>query len=291
MKVAISNIAWHRGQDAAVADLLAGLGIGGVEIAPTAIWEQPTRCTPSELDAYRAGWNDRGIQIVAIQALLYGHPDLLVFGDAGTRERTLAYLQEMIRVAARLGAGAMVFGSPTNRLRGDLEEARAMEIAAEMFYSLGETADRAGTRLCIEANAPAYGCDFIQTTAEAIELVRQVGHPGFRLHLDTSTMALNGEDYGEVIADGVPLAAHFHVSEPHLEPVGESGSVDHRRVARALHDSGYARWVSIEMRAAGPERSIAVVRESLQFVLEQYLVLRQCDGAGHEHHRSSGSES
>lgn len=270
MKVAISNIAWHPGQDAAVADLLAALGIGGVEIAPTAIWEQPTRCDRSELDAYRAWWSDRGIQIVAIQALLYGQPDLLVFGDARTRKRTLAYLQEMIRVAARLGARAMVFGSPSNRLRADVDSLRALEIAAEMFHTLGETAHRAGTRLCIEANAPAYGCDFIQTTAEAIELVRQVDHPGFRLHLDTSTMVLNGEDYGAVIAAGAPLAAHFHVSEPHLERVGENGSIDHEQVATALRASGYSHWVSIEMSAAQPARSLAVVRESLQFVLGRY---------------------
>ena len=37
MKLAVSNIAWPREQDAAVADLLAGLGVTGIEVAPTKI--------------------------------------------------------------------------------------------------------------------------------------------------------------------------------------------------------------------------------------------------------------
>ena len=42
----------------------------------------------------------------------------------------------------------------------------------------------------MEANPPEYGADFVTRAAEAIELVKAVNHPGFRLHLDTGCMTL-----------------------------------------------------------------------------------------------------
>jgi len=43
MKLAVSNIAWPREQDAAVADLLREHGVRGIEVAPTKVW--PTNWT------------------------------------------------------------------------------------------------------------------------------------------------------------------------------------------------------------------------------------------------------
>lgn len=270
MNVAISNVAWPSPLEPNVADLLEKLSVTGVEVAPTAIWPRPTECTDRELDEYRQFWERRGIRIVATQALLFGRPDLVLFDEPATRARTLAYVREMIRVSGRLGASAMVFGSPRNRLRGTTDMSTALEIAGEFFHALGRYAVAEGTHLCIEANAPDYGCDFIQTTQEAVALVQHVDHPGFRLHLDTSTMALNGEDYDDSIAAAVPVAAHCHLSEPNLAPVGGDGVVDHARISGALAAAGYAHWVSVEMRAAESDQALDVVRETLEFVLRQY---------------------
>ena len=87
-------------------------------------------------------------------------------------------LRSVTRMAAALGAGAMVFGSPRNRLREDMPVDVAERIAAEFFGELGAYAAERGLALCLEANAPAYGCDFICRTKDAVALVRRVDHPG-----------------------------------------------------------------------------------------------------------------
>ena len=269
MKLSVSNIAWAADREQEAAAILQNAGVRGLEVAPTMVWPRPTEAPPVALDAYRDRWLDRGVRIVATQALLFGRPDLILFGDEAARRCTGDYLLAMARVSARLGAGVMVFGSPGNRLRHGLGADIAMDVAVRFFLSLARGVADLGTSLCIEANAPAYGCDFLTTTAEAAELVRRVDHPGVRLQLDTSTMALNGEAYAAEIAAAAALLGHAHASEPHLVPFG-SGGADHAAAAVALRQAGYARWVSVEMRARPDDRDLAAITAALRLARAKY---------------------
>ncbi len=100
--------------------------------------------------------------------------------------------------------------------------------------------------LCFEANPEIYNCRFITHTVDALALVGAVGMRGFDLQFDSGTYFANDESH---VVDGVVLSAarHFHVSEPHLVPVGSSG-VDHAQLGAKLLDSTYSGWVSVEMR-------------------------------------------
>jgi len=115
----------------------------------------------------------------------------------------------------------------------------------------------------MEANPPEYGADFVTTAAEAVELVRAVNHPDFRLHLDTGCMTLAHDPIAEMFDAAFPLLRHFHVSEPNLDPPGTSGKVDHPAFAAELKRRGYPHWVSLEMREPNPftlDRLAAAVR-------------------------------
>ena len=252
MKLAVSNIAWPREQEAAVADLLREHGVAGVEVAPTKVWPNPLAATESEIDAYRRSWNDRGIEVVAAQALLFGKPELTVFDSVETRAKTLAYLAGIVRLGARLGAGALVFGSPKNRRVGNGSPHQARAVAKEFFRELGKIAADAGTAVVLEANPPEYGADFVTRAAEAVELVKAVDHPGFRLHLDTGCMTLAKDPIGDTFDAGFALTRHFHVSEPNLDRPGTPGKVDHPAFAAELKRRGYSHWVSLEMREPKP---------------------------------------
>lgn len=251
MKLAISNIAWPAGRDAEVADLLAEQQVTGVEIAPTKIRPDPLNATERELDAYRTFWSERGIEIVAAQALLFGKPELMLFESADVRGKTLAYLEKIVRLCGRLGCGALVFGSPKNRRVGDLDRAVAWDAAVEFFGRLGETAVACDTAIVMEANPAEYGADFIMRAEEAAALVAAVNHAGFRLHLDSACMTMAGDEPERVIPQVASQLRHYHISEPQLAPIG-TGGVDHARFARALRAIGYAGWASIEMRTVEP---------------------------------------
>ena len=110
-------------------DVLRAHGITGIEVAPTKVWPKPLDATDAETVVYRRWWEDRGFRIVAAQSLLFGRPDLTVFGPPEIYRQTLDYLGGIVRLCARLGAEALVFGSPKNRRRGDLSRLAAWPTA------------------------------------------------------------------------------------------------------------------------------------------------------------------
>lgn len=269
MKIAISQIAWQMAEEQTIARLLQQLGIRGVEIAPTKIWPSPFRATDSEISAYRQFWNRHGIDIVAMQALLFAQPDLKVFATRQTRQETFKYLAAMIELAAKLGATCLVFGSPKNRSIGGLDTQVAWEIAVEFFYQLGAIAEQHQVIFCIEPNPIAYYCDFINTSQQGLELVKTVDCPGFGLHLDAAAMTLSQETVELALQQALPHLCHFHISEPYLAPVGNA-AVDHQRFGSALNQLNYQGWRSIEMQTSHATDNRPVVRKALEMAISCY---------------------
>ncbi len=270
MKLAISNIAWPIECDASVADILVELDIAGIEVAPTKIWPNPLTATDIEIDAYRDIWNQRGIEIVAAQALLFGRPDLTLFDNADVRRKALNYLRDVVRLCARLGARSLVFGSPKNRRVESREPIAVWNEAVEFFGRLGELATAEGAVVVMEANPPEYGADFVTRAAEALALVRAVNHPGFQLHLDTACMTLAGDDPTQSISEAASELAHFHISEPQLIPIG-AGTVDHARFGSLLAKFGYDGWGSIEMKQINPF-DVQSIRQAIGLVQADYPI-------------------
>lgn len=270
MKLAISNIAWQPEDDSRIAESMLEYGFTGVEIAPTKLWKNPLEAEPSSVDSYRAFWNERGITIPSMQALLFGRPDLRIFDDKATRSATLAYLSGIIELGARLGARVLVFGSPKNRSIGNLDRKQAFDIAAEFFGAVGRVAAQHDSIFCIEPNPVAYGCDFVTTSEEGLELVHSVAHPGFGLHLDTAGMTMSKEKIGTALQNAFDDLCHFHISEPDLVPIGTDG-VDHKLFSKVLSDLGYEHWYSVEMRSAEErQESVDGVRLALAEVCKSY---------------------
>lgn len=265
MKLAVSSIAWNPPEEPAVADWMASQGLTGVELAPGKLFAgSPLDATPAQVAAVRAFWASRGMQIVALQALLFGHPELCVFD--GSRPLTLDYLKAIVRLGGALGARALVFGAPKNRARGALPAAEAWSIALEFFGALGEEARAAGTCFCIEPNPAQYGADFCTGSAEALALVEAVGSPGFGLHLDSACALLAGEDFPARIAASARVLRHLHVSEPQLAPVAPGGTADLQGMGVALRRIHYDHYVSIEMKAAPDGGNLARVERAFQHV-------------------------
>lgn len=269
MKIAISNLAWDYSENNQLRNILRKYKIKGIEVAPTKIWQDPIHTQITALKRYKKYWLDSGVEIVATTSLLFGHPELTIFENKKARKATFGYLLKMIELSGTLGAKAMVFGSPKNRRRDSLDKKAAIEIAKEFFYKIGEFAKEYDIYFGIEPNPPLYGSDFILTTMEAIDFVKEVGHPHFSLHLDSSTMEINKEDYEESINLGLPYAHHFHISEPGLKPIPQ-GEVRHKKIAKLLKDNKYSKWVSVEMPLGTDIDHLATIEKTLQFVTKVY---------------------
>ena len=125
-------------------------------------------------------------------------------------------------------------------------------------------------KICIEPNPVEYGCDFINTTMEGMELVKRVDHPNFRLHLDSSAMTLNGEDPIEIIPKVKSWTEYVHISEPNLGLIG-SGATNHKKMAKALLSNGYDGWISLEMRSGLLPNNLDSIRRALEFTKTVYF--------------------
>lgn len=271
MNLSISSIAWTPDLMGDVAALLQACGMGGVELAPTQVFPNPVDVTRAEIDRCRRFWEDRGIRIVALQALLFGRPNLQIFSDAATREKTFGYLAAIIRLGGALGAESLVFGSPKNRRLGTGGAAAAWDIAVPFFRRLGEVAADHHIWFCIEPNPVAYGCDFVTTAAEGLALVREVNQPGFGLHLDAAGMTLSDDPALEIMLAAGAWWRHFHVSEPNLVPLAdESSSSRHYEFAAAIEAAEYRRWLSIEMKTLPRETGLSGIVTALDFCQRRY---------------------
>ncbi|WP_069471511.1 sugar phosphate isomerase/epimerase family protein [Candidatus Marithrix sp. Canyon 246] len=259
MKFSISNIAWDPKDDDQVVKLMKKYGISGVEIAPAKISEQPGK--------YLKKWQDRGVVLTSMQALLFGGPSGNIFANDQERRQIFEYLSKIIQIAGSLSTKKLVFGSPKNRLKGKLSKQEADQIAIKFFREIAQIALENQVQFCIEPNPSYYACDYINTSTEGIDLVKKVGHKGLGLHLDTGGMTLAGENVYEAICAAAGNFSHFHISEKDLAPIG-SGEVKHTEASKALKQINYSDWLAIEMRQT--ETSLKDIETAFDFVTSIY---------------------
>lgn len=268
LRFAYSNIAWTPHDDPDVFSLLRRHGIEGIEVAPTAVWESWKEMTVSKARAYRQLLTEQGFEIPALQAILYRKPEARLFEARGAAV-LLEHFARVACIASGLEARVAVLGAPAQRDRGDRSWPQALEHAAGVLRKAAVLFHDQGCCLCIEPNPRRYGCNFVNTVAEGVELVAAVDHPGFRLHLDAAGMYLEREDLASVLPAALPALRHFHLSEPDLADFREP-QVPHTDNLRHLSAAGYAGWCSVEMRRpavplaeAGPWAMIARSRSRI----------------------------
>jgi sugar phosphate isomerase/epimerase len=208
-----------------------------------------------------------GLATPSLQSLLFGRPDLQVFGTDQQQADLVAHLAHVAQLAAAMRAKVLVFGSPKNRDRGDLNAAQAMQHAIGFFRRAGQVCADVGVILAIEANPGIYGCNFVTRWQEAEELVRGCDHPGIGLHLDTACTLLAGDDPVAAVPQVADILVHVHASEPDLGPFS-SPRTDHLAVGDALRAVAYGGWCSVEMRRTGT--ALASIQEAARLAARCY---------------------
>ena len=242
MKLSVSNIAWSPERDETVLSLLKKHGFSGVEIAPTRLFPEAPYDKTEEAKAVKNDLENRfGLEIPSMQSIWYGVTDR-IFGTAEERTRLTAYSRKAIGFAEAISCKNLVFGCPKNR---SLPDGADPGIAVPFFRELGEYAKAHNTVVAMEANPPIYNTNYINTTGEALALIREVDSDGFRLNLDVGTMVENREDVS-VLEGSEALIHHVHISEPGLVPVQRREL--HKELAAFLRSFGYEGFVSIEVK-------------------------------------------
>ena len=269
MRLSISNIAWDVKEDEAIAQMLHQYGIDAIDIAPGKYFLDLLITPISDIQKVKSWWSDRGIEIIGMQSLLFGKPDLNVFGSNEIQLNLLKHLKAVCRIGGCLGARKLVFGSPKNRDRSGLNDSEVEKTSVWFFSKLAKIAEQEGVVICLEPNPTYYGANFMTTCLETSDIVQAVDHPCIRMQLDTGALTINEEDPLWVLETFGKLIGHIHISEPDLLPIG-CGSTDHRIISLALKKYLPHAHYTIEMVATKDEPHLVSIEKAIKFAINNY---------------------
>jgi len=232
--------------------LIAEIGYTGIEAAPFALTSSIYDLEADRRVELRQQAEAHGLEIIGLHWLLAQTEGLyLTSPEASVRDATRDYVIALGDACADLGGDLMVFGSPAQRnlLEGISREA-AMGYAAEVLAGALPRLAQRGVSICMEP-LTSNETDFIQTCAEAVELIERVelatGVENFLLHQDVKAMVGQETDPVPVLVHRhADRLGHFHVNDTNLLGPG-MGETDFVPILGALEEIEYDGWVSVEV--------------------------------------------
>lgn len=268
MKLAVSNIAWETTQMDEHLTILAELGCHGLELSPSMIWEEPINASLKELLKFKKKVNEFGLEIPSFHSLTYPRPDLKFFESKEKRDELIDYIVKLGQIAHVMECPVMVFGSAKSRQIEKRERNECFRIMSDVFRKIAESIEPLGVALLIEPLSRVE-TDSVISADQGAELVKMVNHPHFGLHIDLKSSFHERENYQRIWSEYGRIIRHCHVANPGLAPP-DKGCNDHFEVAKAIKESVYDKYISIEIgRNFG--KTTSVVKQAILFVQNTYL--------------------
>ena len=256
-----------------VCQFVSGAGYGGLEVAPFTLAGVITDVSAARRAELRQQASAAGVEVIGLHWLLARTEGYhLASPDADVRRGTAEYLVSLAQACRDLGGSVMVFGSPQQRsLLPGVSIEQAYELAADTIRQTLPALAGLEVTLCLEPLSSAE-TNFLNTCDDALRLVAMVEHPRVVLHLDVKAMCSEATPPTELIRRHGRHAGHFHANDANRRGPG-FGAVDFVPIFQALQDSGYDRWVSVEVFDYTPDpetiatRSIDYMRACLERVV------------------------
>ena len=199
--------------------------------------------------ALRAEIRAGGLPVEAANVFFPG--DWRLTGPEADLVATRAYVDAAVRRAAELGIAVMVFGSGRARSApAGFPVARALEQVRDVLAVMGDAGARHGVAIALEPLRRAE-TNLVHTVAEAVEIVRPLGHPWVGVLADYYHMQEEQEPLNSLL-DAGHLLRHVHVSDPDRgAPTGQHDLAD---LFAYLRQAGYRGRISVECRWEDWER-------------------------------------
>ena len=267
--ISISNIAWDVSLDEKVAELLAHNGVSYIDIAPSKYFSHPSQATNDDILKVKNYWLEKGIEPIGMQSLLFGTQGLNIFGSTDIQDKLLTHLSDICYIGNMLEARKLVFGSPKNRDRANLNDQETFAIAIKFFNRLGDIAKKENVVVCLEPNPICYQANFMTNSLETAKIVKAVNHEHIRMQLDIGAMYINNESVNEVIEKVAPWIHHIHISEPQLAPLDINNSF-HRQASEAICHYLPEMPMTIEMLTTNTLVSLKEIEQSIYVIKKVY---------------------
>ncbi|MCY2968635.1 MAG: sugar phosphate isomerase/epimerase [Planctomycetota bacterium] len=259
------NWSWER-----QCQFIAETGYQGIEVAPFTLAPRITDVSLERRRELRSTAEAHGLRITGLHWLLAKTTGLhITSSDAAVERATIDYLIALGDACADLGGEVLVFGSPAQRnLAEGVSREEGMRRAEKIFRACMPRFAARGVKLCVEPLTPKE-TNFLNTCADAQELIERVDHPCCRLHQDVKAMLSEAESVPALIAKYAGKTGYFHANDSNMLGPG-MGPTDFVPIFRALRETGYDGWVSVEVFDYSPgaehiaQVSIAAMRAAIE---------------------------
>jgi D-psicose/D-tagatose/L-ribulose 3-epimerase len=258
MKIALCNEVLQPLPFAEQCAAAAAMGYDGLEVAPFTLADDPMRLSDAQAAAFSRVAADHGLRIFGLHWLLVAPAGLsMVSADAALRRKTTDVMRRMVELCSLMGGSYLVHGSPKQRSVPPGESRTlALERARDCLAQAAQQAQACGLTYCIEPLARGE-TDVLNTVAEAVQLVDEIGSPAFRTMIDCSAAGqAEVETVAELMARWMPTGhiAHVQMNDPNRRAPGQ-GQMRFAPIVKTL----------LRMQAAGHYQGI-VAMEPFDYV-------------------------
>lgn len=239
--------------------LAAGLGYRGLELAPFTFGDDAWRMPATRRSEIRNICSDNGLEVSGLHWLLAAPAGLsITTADRVVWQKSVDVLRASVDLCAELGGVYVVHGSPAQRHVARPDDASRAE---EAWILAGEQAAATKVAYCIEPLAMP-DCNFVNTLAEAAEIVRRLGNPALRTMVDTLAASfMEPEPVADAIRRWMPtgLLAHVQFNDRNRRGPGQ-GDDRFAPVVKALRETGYGGWIAMEPFVYEPDGPTCAAR-------------------------------
>jgi D-psicose/D-tagatose/L-ribulose 3-epimerase len=255
-------------------NVMAKLGYDGVEIAPVTLSDEPHLLPAARRKEIVKLANDAGVPVTGLHYLMVAPQGLSITAkDPAVRRKTFEVMRGLVQLCADLGGKLMIHGSPAQRQLEPGDEADSYKRGIEYFAAAGEAAHAAGVTYLLEPLAKDHTA-FVNSVAEAVKIVREIGTPGLQTMIDCSAAGRSeAQPVAELIHQWMPSGAirHIHLNDANRRGPGE-GEMKFQPIVAALREVGYRGIAAIEPFVYEPDgptcaaRAIGYMRGTLAAV-------------------------
>ncbi len=256
LKLAFSSNAFlHYSIDEA-ARAIAELGYQGIELLADVPHAWPAGLLDEQKDAIRDSLDRHGLKIANINAFMmnavadprqpYWHPSWIE-PDTHYRAIRREHTKRALELAAHLGAPNI-----TTEPGGPLAVGQTWDAASDIFYEefmpCVEVAERLGVGLLIEPEPELM----IERFEQYLAFVERIDSPIVGLNFDIGHAYCVGEDPEQWVARMAKHTVHYHFEDinparVHKHLIPGHGAIDFAATLKAIDDSGYDGWITVEL--------------------------------------------
>ena len=172
--------------------------------------------------------------------------------DPAQHDEFLQAVRESLDAAQRAGTGKLVVAS--GFLREGVSRAEHHAAAVDVLRRAADLAEKTPVTLVLEPlnTKVEHPGMYLDSTAEGLDMVAEVGSPHLRLLYDMYHSTVMDEDPADVLAGRFDLVAHVQVADVPGRHEPGSGTIDWPAHVQVLRDLGYSGAIGLEYKPTGP---------------------------------------